>query len=44
MNLTNSNSYTVEIGFQDDGKWQDDSNGTLTIFVALLGPKLEGKI
>ena len=34
LNSYNSNSYTVE------DEWQDDSNGTLTILVALLGQKL----
>ena len=43
LNLNNSNRYTVEVKFQEDGEWQDDSNGNLTILVALLGPKLEGK-
>ena len=28
LNLHNSNSYTVEGKFQDDGEWQDNSDGT----------------
>ncbi len=41
-NLLNRNSYTVHVNFWFDGEWQDYSNGTLNILVALLGPKLEG--
>ena len=43
--VNNSNSFTVnvDVEFQNEGEWQDESNGTLTILVALLRPKLEGK-
>ena len=34
--------YTIK-GFQDDVKCQDNYNDTLTVRVALLGQKLEGK-
>ncbi len=39
----NNNGYSVKGKFQDDGKCQNDFNGTLTILRALLGPKVEGK-
>jgi len=40
LNLNYGNSQTVKVKFQDDGEWQDDSNSTPTIIVALLGQKL----
>ncbi len=39
LNLNDGKSQTVQVKFQEDGEWQDDSNGTLTILVALLGQK-----
>ncbi len=40
LNLKNGNSQTVKVKFQEDVEWQDNSNSTLTIIVALLGQKL----